>query len=111
MNPLARNKPSKNPKPDCADLMRMAEQELAAFFSAVTELFGSEQAEHSAEDWLLELEEINDLPASTREWRLLTAKVATRLASRVNASSLSTEGQALRRKKICVFSSQVPQAL
>jgi hypothetical protein len=56
-------------------------------------LFGSEQAELSAEDWLQELIEIDALPASTREWRLITAKVSTRLASRVNASFLSTEQQ------------------
>jgi hypothetical protein len=110
MNPLTLNKPPNNPNSDCDGLMRMAEQELAAFFTSVTELFGPEQAEHSAEDWLHELEAINDPPASTREWRLITAKVATRLASRLNASSLSTESQALRRKRICVFSSQVPQA-
>ena len=49
--------------------MMMAERELSAFFNAITELFGSEQAELSAEDWLHELIEIDGLPASTREWR------------------------------------------
>ena len=93
MNPLAGYKPSGNPNPRCADLMTMAERELSAFFNAVTQLFGSEQAELSAEDWLHELIEIDGLPASTREWRLITAKVSTRLASRVNASSLSVEPQ------------------
>jgi hypothetical protein len=91
MNPLARYKPSKNSNPPCADLIAMAERELSAFFNAVTQSFGSEQAELSAEDWLQELIEIDGLPASTREWRLITAKVSTRLARRVNASSLSTE--------------------
>ena len=91
MNPLAPNKPSKNSSPGCADLARMAEHELSAFFSAVTELFGSAQAELSAEDWLQELIEIDGLPASAREWRSITAKVSTRLASRASASSLSTE--------------------
>ena len=93
MNPLARYKTSKNPDSRCADLMTMAERELSAFFSAVTQLFGSEQAELSAEDWLHELIEIDGLPASAREWRLITAKVSTRLASRVNPSSLSAELQ------------------
>ncbi len=93
MNPLARYKPSKHFNPRCADLMTMAERELSAFFNAVTQLFGSEQAELSAKDWLQELIEIDGLPASTREWQLLTAKVSTRLASRVNASSLWTERQ------------------
>ena len=91
MNPLARYKLSKNSNPRCPDLMMMAERELSAFFNAVTQLFGSEQAELSAEDWLQELIEIDGLPTSTREWRLITAKVSTRLASRVSASSLSTE--------------------
>jgi hypothetical protein len=93
MNALARYKPSKNSNLPCADLMTMAERELSAFFNAVTQLFGSEQAELSAEDWLHELTESDVLAASTREWRLITAKVSTRLASRVIASSPSTELQ------------------
>jgi hypothetical protein len=93
MNPPARYKPSTNSNPGCTGLMSMAERELSAFFGAVTQLFGSEQAELSAEDWLQELIETDGLPASTREWRLITAKVSTRLASRVRASSLSTEPQ------------------
>jgi hypothetical protein len=73
----------RNSNPRCSDFLTMAERELAAFFGAVTELFGAEQAEHSAEDWLHELEKVNGLPASIREWRLITTRVATRLASRV----------------------------
>ena len=46
---------------DCANLIPMAEQELAAFFNAVTESFGSEQAGLSAEDWLEELMVIDAL--------------------------------------------------
>jgi hypothetical protein len=91
MNPLARYKHSTNSNPCCADLMTMAERELSAFFNAVTQLFGSEQAELSAEDWLQELIEIDGLPTSTREWRLITAKVSTGLSRGVNTSSLSTE--------------------
>ena len=82
MNPLVRYKPSKNSNPACADLMTLAERELSALFNAINQLFGSEQAELSAEDWLQELIEIDGLPLSTREWRLLTVKVSTRLASR-----------------------------
>jgi hypothetical protein len=93
MNPLARYKASNNSNPRCADFITMAERELSAFFNAITQLFGSEQAELSAEDWLQELMEIDALPASAREWRLITAKVSTRLASRVNVSALSTEPQ------------------
>jgi len=93
MNPLARYKPAKNSNPACADLMTLAERELSAFFNAIHQLFGSEQAGLSAEDWLQELIEIDGLPVSTREWRLLTVKVSTRLASRASASSLSTKPQ------------------
>jgi hypothetical protein len=93
MNPLASYQPLKNSNPPCPDLTTMAERELSAFFNAVTQLFGSEQAELAAEDWLQELIEIDALPASTREWRLITAKVSTRLASRLSASSLSSEPQ------------------
>ena len=93
MNPLVRRNPSNNSNSGCADLMTTAERELSAFFKTVTQLFGSEQAELSAEDWLQEVIESDVLAASTREWRLITAKVSTRLASRVLASSPSTELQ------------------
>jgi hypothetical protein len=93
MNPLARDKTSTNSNSGCADLMSMAERELSAFFSAVTQLFGSEQAEISAEDWLQELMEVDVLPTSTREWRLISAKVSSRLPTVVNSSSQSTELQ------------------
>jgi hypothetical protein len=75
---------------DCADSMSIAERELAAFFGAVKELFGSELAELSANEWLRELEATDDLP-STPEWRTLTAKASLWLANRVNALSLTTE--------------------
>ena len=68
------------------DLITMASRELAAFFCAVTELFGPEQAEQSAENWLRELTESRDLPASTRQWRTLTVSAAARLANRVDHS-------------------------
>ena len=91
MNPRARYNPSTDFNPACIEVMTMAERELSAFFNAVTQLFGSEQAELSAEDWLQELIEIDDLPTSVPKWRSITAKVSTRLASRVRASSLSPE--------------------
>jgi len=55
MNQLALNKSTKNHNSNGSEQMRLAEQELAAFRRAVTELFGSEQAEVSAEDWVEEL--------------------------------------------------------
>jgi hypothetical protein len=93
MDPLARDKASKKFNNPCSDLTPMAERELSACFNAITQLFGVEQAELSAEEWLHELIEIDGLPASAREWRLITTKVLTRLASRVGASSLLTEPQ------------------
>ncbi len=95
MNSLGRYQVSTNSNHPCPDLMTMAERELSAFFTVITRLFGSEQAKLSAEDWLRELVEIDGLPTSTREWRSFTAKVATRLAGRViaSSSSLSTEPQ------------------
>ena len=58
------------------DLMAMAERELSAFFRAVTELFGAEQAEASVEDWLRELSASEDIPASPHQWRTLTIAAA-----------------------------------
>jgi len=93
MNPLIRYESSKNSNHPCSGLTTMAERELSAFFKAATQLFGLEQAQLSAEDWLRELIEADALPVSPRDWRLITAKASTRLASRVRASSLSTELQ------------------
>jgi hypothetical protein len=90
MNPRARYEPSINSNSGCADLMTMAERELSAFFNAVSQLFGTGQAELSAEDWLQELIEIDSLPTSAREWRLIAARVSTRLPGGVNASSSSS---------------------
>jgi hypothetical protein len=90
MNPRARYEPSINSNSGCADLISMAERELSAFFSAVTQLFGPEQADLAAEEWLHELIEIDSLPKSAREWRLITAKVSTRLPRGMNAFSPAT---------------------
>jgi hypothetical protein len=79
-------KPLTNHDQISGDVKTMAERELSAFFRAVTELYGSEQAEASTEDWLRELMTINDLPASAREWRTLTIAAAARLGSRVTTS-------------------------
>lgn len=74
----------------CDDLITMAEQEFAAFFRTVTELFGSGLAELSAEDWLHELDASNCLPTSVRDWRRITLNAFKRLAARLNASSIAT---------------------
>ena len=91
MNRGAFNRPPGNPNSGCADLVATAERELSAFFNAVKEVFGPEQAERSVEDWLHELNESEGLPASTRQWRLITTKASTRLARRMNALSWSIE--------------------
>jgi hypothetical protein len=74
--------------PTFAKLMTMAQRELGSFISAVTELFGSEQARLAAEDWLDELVLMESLPGLTsRDWRLITIAASARLANRVNTSS------------------------
>ena len=74
--------------PTFAELMTMAERELGAFISAVTELFGSERARLAAQDWLDELALMEALPGLTsRDWRSITIASSARLANRVNASS------------------------
>jgi hypothetical protein len=92
MNQLCVDERPINRNPACSD-QTMAERELAAFFSAVTELFGSEQARLSAEDWLHELAAMNSLPASTRDWRRITVEAAKRLARRADASPMSIASQ------------------
>jgi len=102
MNQLCVDERPKNDNPACSDSMTMAERELAAFFVAVMELFGSEQPRLAAEDWLHELVTVNGLPGSTREWRQITTEVSARLASRVN--SISTDFRTLAdaaAKAIC----------
>jgi len=49
MNLLARFKPPQTPDYPCPDLAAMAERELSAFFNAITQMFGAEQAKLSAE--------------------------------------------------------------
>ena len=110
MNSLILHRQPKNLNPDCPDRMRMAERELSAFFTAVKDLYGPKQAQLSTEDWLQELEASNNLPASAREWRLISRRVTKQLAMQLNAASRSTGSQLFRRNGICVSSSQVPQA-
>lgn len=85
MNQLASNQPPKNHTSGCAEETTTAEQELTAYFKAVMNLFGPEQAELSADDWLNELTATEALPSSIREWRGITLKASARLAARVNA--------------------------
>jgi hypothetical protein len=63
----------------------LAERELSSFTSAVKELYGSELAKLSAEDWLDESELMDGPPQSEiRNWRAVTIAASARLANRVN---------------------------
>jgi hypothetical protein len=65
----------------------LAERELSAFVSAVTKLYGPEQARLSARDWLDESELMDSPPLSTeRNWRAVTIAASARLASRLNTT-------------------------
>lgn len=65
----------------------IAERELLAFVTAVTELFGPEEAGVAAEDWLEESDLIDDPPRSMlRDWRSVTIAASARLASRIDAA-------------------------
>ena len=86
MNQLSHNEPFQYGNSICAEPMIRAERELSAFFSAVAELLGPEQAALAAKDWLQQLEVMTDLPASPHEWRALSIEVSARLAKRVRAN-------------------------
>ena len=86
MKQLSHNEPYKDGNSNCAELMIRAERELSAFFSAVAELFGSEQATLAAQDWLRQFEGMNNLPTSTRGWRLMSIEASAQLAKRVNSN-------------------------
>jgi len=92
MNQLSQNGPYRNEGSLCAELIVGAERELSAFFSAVAELFGPEQATLAAKDWLQHLEAMPDLPASPREWRLLSIEASARLAKRASADRSVASG-------------------
>jgi hypothetical protein len=89
MKQLSHNEPYQKRNSICAELVVRAERELSAFFSAVTELFGPEQATLAAKDWLQQLEVMTDLPGSPREWRALSIEASARLAKRVNANGFA----------------------
>ncbi len=70
-----------------ADQTHLAERELSAFFTAVTELFGPDQARLSSEDWLEESEFLDSPRRSgVHSWRVVTIAASTRLAKRVSAT-------------------------
>jgi hypothetical protein len=67
----------------------LAERELSSFVSAVTKLYGSEQARLSVQDWLDESSLIDRPPLSTeRNWRAVTIAASARLADRLNITGI-----------------------
>lgn len=78
------SEPYQNENAFCTKPKVSAERELSAFFNAVAELLGPEQAALAAKDWLQQLDSIPDLPTSPREWRLLSIQASARLVKRVN---------------------------
>jgi hypothetical protein len=90
-----RAEPVSSDDPHRVRLMNMAQRELGAFMSAVTEAYGSEEAMLAARDWLNELEATDELPRPTiRDWRRITIAAAARLANRLvrSASHNTYEG-------------------
>jgi hypothetical protein len=77
---------------DSACPMNMAERELGAFITVVTELYGPDQARISAADWLDELESTERIIGSTsRELRFITIAAAVRLATRLAEAACHTQ--------------------
>ena len=76
----------------CAEQLRSAERELAAFIAAAMELYGPEQARLSAEDWIEGLEQMDGtLRGSAQDWRAVTIAASVRLAQRINMVAPSDE--------------------
>jgi hypothetical protein len=65
---------------DVDDLFPLAEKELRAFVHAVDQLFGAEQAQRSAFDWIHEIEVMNwPVEDAIPSWRQATIKASARL--------------------------------
>ncbi len=71
----------------CTEQTQMAERELSAFISAVNQLFGPQQAQISALDWIDELDLMDSQSGFTsRAWRAVTIAASVRLANRLNTA-------------------------
>jgi len=103
---IANVKPStsnSNRKSNVGDLTAAAERELGAFVSAVTDLYGVDQARIASEDWILALEMMDVVPElSNRSWRTLTIISASRLAERLNPVSSDTKVSPIRSSNCSV---------
>ena len=86
INHLVLSELPKNYDPDCFEIVKMAERELAAYLTAAKELFGAKEAELAGEYWLRELGVTKVLPVGVLEWRMVTINTERRLATRLNVS-------------------------
>ena len=69
--------------------VEMAQRELGAFLSVVSESYGPEEAAISADDWLDEFTLLDWVGEPTpSDWRLVTIAAASRLATRVNKQGM-----------------------
>jgi hypothetical protein len=67
-----------------AELQGSAQRELAAFYAAVSEMYGPEEATRAALDWIEALEKMDPVSGGTSlDWRQTTIAAAGCLASRV----------------------------
>lgn len=67
-------------------------RELRAFISAVTELYGPDEARIAAEDWIRAFESTSDaFSFKPSEWRKVTIVAASELATRVLESGCRSE--------------------
>jgi hypothetical protein len=71
-----------------ADLLRTAERELAAFYTAALRRYGPEEARRAAYDWIEEMEIMNwPSDGAVPNWRDASIVAANCLSSRVIESS------------------------
>ena len=67
-----------------ADLLRTAERELAAFYTAVVGRYGPEEARRAAYDWIEEMETMDwPLDGAVPNWRRVSIAAANCLALRI----------------------------
>jgi hypothetical protein len=73
-----------------ADLLKTAERELAAFYTAVVRKYGPGEARRAAYDWIEEMETMDwPLDQTVPNWRRVSIVTADCVASRVIAHSLN----------------------
>ncbi len=76
----------------CKEQMYLAERELSSFLTAVTDLYGPEQARLSVEDWLDASGLTDSAPLSgAGNWRAATIAASARLANRLNDRDASLD--------------------